>query len=121
MHVLTTVTQYRYYRDDIVRAIRTLKPLSGGFEVLHIGSHKMVRSVPKELDKDQAALLLLAQVRRLLCYHYLRLNSCLENMLRERTHDTSRIEMEWYKNKQCFGKFILYGNSNMCLYFFFFE
>lgn len=61
----TTVTHYRYYRDDIVRAIRTLKPLSGGFEVLHIGSHKMVRSVPKELDKDQSALLLLAQVRRL--------------------------------------------------------
>lgn len=50
-------------RDDIVRAIRTLKPLSGGFEVIQIGSRKMVRSVPKELDKDQSALLLLAQVK----------------------------------------------------------
>lgn len=51
------------YRDDIVRAIRTLKPLSGGFQILQIGDRKMVRSVPKELDKDQSALLLLAQVR----------------------------------------------------------
>ncbi|KAL0088055.1 EAP30/Vps36 family-domain-containing protein [Phycomyces blakesleeanus] len=47
--------------DDIVRAIKTLKPLSGGFEVLEIGERKMVRSMPKELDKDQSALLLLAQ------------------------------------------------------------
>ncbi|KAI7905923.1 EAP30/Vps36 family-domain-containing protein [Cokeromyces recurvatus] len=47
--------------DDIVRAIKTLKPLSGGYEVLQIGNKKMVRSVPKELDKDQSALLLLAQ------------------------------------------------------------
>jgi ESCRT-II complex subunit VPS22 len=48
--------------DDIVRAIKTLKPLSGGYEVLQIGNRKLVRSVPKELDKDQSALLLLAQV-----------------------------------------------------------
>jgi ESCRT-II complex subunit VPS22 len=47
--------------DDIVRAIKTLKPLNGGYEVLHIGNRKLVRSVPKELDKDQSALLLLAQ------------------------------------------------------------
>lgn len=91
---MTTVTQYLYDRDDIVRAIRTLKPLSGGFEVLQIGSHKMVRSVPKELDKDQSALLLLAQVRRLYVATTCDLHSCLENMLRERTHDTSRIEVE---------------------------
>jgi ESCRT-II complex subunit VPS22 len=48
--------------DDIVRAIKTMKPLSGGYEVLQIGNRKLVRSVPKELDKDQSALLLLAQV-----------------------------------------------------------
>ncbi|KAI8327888.1 EAP30/Vps36 family-domain-containing protein [Blakeslea trispora] len=47
--------------DDITRAIKTLTPLSGGYEVLQIGERKLVRSVPKELDKDQAALLLLAQ------------------------------------------------------------
>lgn len=49
-------------RDDIVRSIKTLKPLSSGFEILLIGSRRMVRSVPKELDTDQSSLLLLAQV-----------------------------------------------------------
>ncbi|KAL0140241.1 EAP30/Vps36 family-domain-containing protein [Mucor lusitanicus] len=53
--------QQQISEDDIVRAIKTLKPLSGGYEVLPIGDRKLVRSVPKELDKDQSALLLLAQ------------------------------------------------------------
>ncbi|CEP18605.1 hypothetical protein [Parasitella parasitica] len=53
--------QQQISEDDIVRAIKTLKPLSGGYEVLPIGDKKLVRSVPKELDKDQSALLLLAQ------------------------------------------------------------
>ncbi|KAG2182860.1 hypothetical protein INT44_005841 [Umbelopsis vinacea] len=48
--------------DDIVRSIKTLKPLSSGFEILMIGNRRMVRSVPKELDTDQSSLLLLAQV-----------------------------------------------------------
>ena len=54
--------QQQISEDDITRAIKTLTPLSGGYEVLQIGERKLVRSVPKELDKDQAALLLLAQV-----------------------------------------------------------
>ncbi|KAG2195327.1 hypothetical protein INT46_003784 [Mucor plumbeus] len=53
--------QQQISEDDIIRAIKTLKPLSGGYEVLSIGDRKLVRSVPKELDKDQSALLLLAQ------------------------------------------------------------
>lgn len=55
-------TRQQISEDDIVRAIKTLKPLSGGYEVLQIGDRKLVRSVPKELDKDQTELLLLAQV-----------------------------------------------------------
>ncbi|KAI9313851.1 EAP30/Vps36 family-domain-containing protein [Dichotomocladium elegans] len=58
---LKAYSSLQLFRDDIARAIRTLKPLSGGFEVIQIGNRKMVRSVPKELDKDQSALLLLAQ------------------------------------------------------------
>ncbi|KAI8084213.1 EAP30/Vps36 family-domain-containing protein [Gilbertella persicaria] len=53
--------QQQVSEDDITRAIKTLKPLSGGYEVIQIGNRKLVRSVPKELDKDQASLLLLAQ------------------------------------------------------------
>ncbi|KAF7729027.1 hypothetical protein EC973_005058 [Apophysomyces ossiformis] len=55
------IQQQEITEDDMIRAIRTLKPLSGGYEVLTIGDRKMVRSVPKELDKDQSALLVLAQ------------------------------------------------------------
>lgn len=62
-----SVKRLRYLsgiRDDIVRSIKTLKPLSSGFEILIIGNRRMVRSVPKELDTDQSSLLLLSQVSR---------------------------------------------------------
>ncbi|CAG8581968.1 7064_t:CDS:2 [Paraglomus occultum] len=49
--------------DDIVRSIKTLKPLGGGFEVIQIGERKMVRSVPHEFSTDQATLLELAQTQ----------------------------------------------------------
>lgn len=48
--------------DDIIRSIKTLKPLGNGFEILPIGDRKMVRSVPRELNKDQTDILVLAQV-----------------------------------------------------------
>ncbi|CAB4385352.1 vacuolar-sorting protein SNF8 [Rhizophagus irregularis] len=49
--------------DDIIRSIKTLKPLGNGFEILPIGDRKMVRSVPRELNKDQTDILVLAQER----------------------------------------------------------
>lgn len=63
--------QTQISEDDIVRAIKTLSPLSGGYEVLQIGTRKLVRSVPKELDKDQSELLLLAQVGRFFIVSYM--------------------------------------------------
>lgn len=75
----------------MVRAIRTLKPLSGGFEVLTIGDRKMVRSVPKELDEDQSALLVLAQVRIvwLVC--------CPPNLVIKKTGyvDATTVQKQW--------------------------
>lgn len=48
--------------DDVVRSIKTLKPLGAGYEVLDVGAgKKMVRSVPKQLDADQAVVLAIAQ------------------------------------------------------------
>ncbi|KAI0071054.1 winged helix DNA-binding domain-containing protein [Panus rudis PR-1116 ss-1] len=47
--------------DDVVRSIKTLKPLGAGYEVLDVGGgRKMVRSVPKQLDEDQAVVLSIA-------------------------------------------------------------
>jgi len=47
--------------DDIVRSIKTLQPLGAGYQVTEIGGKKMVRSVVKELDDDQATILAIAQ------------------------------------------------------------
>ncbi|KAH9836279.1 EAP30/Vps36 family-domain-containing protein [Rhodofomes roseus] len=48
--------------DDVIRSIKTLKPLGAGYEVLDVGAgKKMVRSVPKQLDADQAVVLAIAQ------------------------------------------------------------
>ncbi|OBZ67915.1 Vacuolar protein sorting-associated protein 22 1 [Grifola frondosa] len=48
--------------DDVVRSIKTLKPLGAGYEVIDVGGgKKMVRSVMKELDEDQAVVLAIAQ------------------------------------------------------------
>ena len=46
--------------EDVLRSIKTLKPLGAGYEVIDIGSRKMVRSVVKELDLDQATILEIA-------------------------------------------------------------
>ncbi|KAF9466423.1 EAP30/Vps36 family-domain-containing protein [Collybia nuda] len=47
--------------DDVVRSIKTLEPLGAGYQVVEIGGRKMVRSVVKELDDDQSAVLAIAQ------------------------------------------------------------
>ncbi|KAG8815437.1 hypothetical protein FRC17_000709, partial [Serendipita sp. 399] len=46
--------------DDVLRSIKTLKPLGTGYEVINIGSRRMVRSVVKELDTDQAKVIEIA-------------------------------------------------------------
>ena len=44
-------------RDDILRAVEMLEPLKGGFSVITVGDKQMIRSVPKELSKDQAVVI----------------------------------------------------------------
>lgn len=43
--------------DDVIRSIKTLQPLGAGYQVVTVGGRKMVSSVIKELDEDQAVLL----------------------------------------------------------------
>ncbi|KAG2491363.1 hypothetical protein HYH03_010362 [Edaphochlamys debaryana] len=40
-------------QDDVVRAIKKLRVLGGGFELLSIGGRSFVRSVPGELNTDK--------------------------------------------------------------------
>ncbi|KAK3313750.1 EAP30/Vps36 family-domain-containing protein [Apodospora peruviana] len=48
--------------DDILRAVATLEPLGSAYSVIKVGSKPYIRSVPKELNTDQSAVLEAVQV-----------------------------------------------------------
>ena len=48
--------------DDIQRALEALEPLGGMFKTTTLGSSKFIRSVPKELNPDQATVLEVIQI-----------------------------------------------------------
>jgi ESCRT-II complex subunit VPS22 len=48
--------------DDILRAVKSLKPLGSGFAMVTIGKTQMIRSVPKELNTDQSTVLETIQI-----------------------------------------------------------
>lgn len=49
-------------RDDIIRAIKSLKSLGSGFQIIQIGNRKLVQSVPMELNIDHTQVLELGNV-----------------------------------------------------------
>ncbi|KAL3475248.1 EAP30/Vps36 family-domain-containing protein [Aspergillus californicus] len=48
--------------DDVLRAVKSLEPLGSGFSIIHVGSKQYIRSIPKELNTDQATVLEVIQV-----------------------------------------------------------
>ncbi|KAH7140740.1 EAP30/Vps36 family-domain-containing protein [Dactylonectria macrodidyma] len=48
--------------DDVRRAVQTLAPLGGAYDVVRVGRREYVRSVPRELSTDQAAVVEAVQV-----------------------------------------------------------
>ncbi|KAH7000276.1 EAP30/Vps36 family-domain-containing protein [Ilyonectria destructans] len=48
--------------DDVRRAVQTLSPLGGAYDVVRVGRREYVRSVPRELSTDQAAVVEAVQV-----------------------------------------------------------
>ncbi|CAA6672223.1 unnamed protein product [Spirodela intermedia] len=78
--------------DDCIRAIKKLKVLGSGFEVISVGKKKLVRSVPTELNRDHNQILELAQaqgyvtveeVQRSLSWSSRRAGDALETLLEE--------------------------------------
>lgn len=63
-------------RDDILRSVKSLTPLSAGFSILRVGNKQYIRSIPKELNSDQATVLEVIQV----------LGYVSESMLRANLH-----------------------------------
>lgn len=60
--------------DDILRAVRSLEPLGSGFSIVKVGSKQYIRSIPKELNTDQATVLEVIQVLGFVSISMLRLN-----------------------------------------------
>ena len=48
--------------DDVLRAVKALAPLGSGFSIITVGRKQMIRSIPKELNTDQATVLEAIQV-----------------------------------------------------------
>ena len=59
---LARARQTEISEDDVRRAVETLKPLGGSYGIVHVGRKEYIRSVPRELSNDQAAVLEAAQV-----------------------------------------------------------
>ena len=62
MHGLPYTLVLMLSSDDILRAVTTLKPLGTSYSTLTVGQKTYIRSVPKELNLDQSAVLEAAQL-----------------------------------------------------------
>ncbi|KAI1938250.1 ESCRT II complex subunit Dot2 [Ophidiomyces ophidiicola] len=60
--------------DDVLRAVKSLEPLGSGFSIIKVGSKQFVRSVPKELNTDQATVLEVIQLLGFVTVSMLQLN-----------------------------------------------
>ncbi|KAL1975882.1 hypothetical protein VTN31DRAFT_4274 [Thermomyces dupontii] len=60
--------------DDILRAVKALEPLGSGFSIVRVGSKQYIRSVPKELNTDQATVLEVIQISGYVTASMLQLN-----------------------------------------------
>lgn len=78
--------------DDIIRAIKKLKVLGNGFDLVTLGKQQYVRSMPAEMNTDTTRLLEVAQgpgyvsraeVMRTLGWDGLRVDSCLQLLLKQ--------------------------------------
>ncbi|KAK2740210.1 hypothetical protein FQN57_006222 [Myotisia sp. PD_48] len=61
-------------QDDILRSVESLKPLGSGFAIVKVGNKLFVRSVPKELNPDQATVLEVIQLLGFVTVSMLQLN-----------------------------------------------
>ncbi|ETN42726.1 uncharacterized protein HMPREF1541_01884 [Cyphellophora europaea CBS 101466] len=60
--------------DDILRAVKSLGPLGAGFSIIPIAGKQFIRSVPKELNTDQATVLEVLQLLGSVTVSLLRVN-----------------------------------------------
>lgn len=51
-------------KNDIVQAIKSIKPLGNGFSILKIGNKEIVQSVPCELSRDHTIILTMGKKKK---------------------------------------------------------
>lgn len=90
--------------DDVLRAVETLKPLGSAYSVTNIGSKPYIRSVPREFNIDQSAVLEAAQVLGYVTVSMLldnlgwveaRAQTALDDLLGEGLLWTDQFPKEW--------------------------
>ncbi|KAI8611276.1 EAP30/Vps36 family-domain-containing protein [Chytriomyces sp. MP71] len=79
--------------EDVAQAIKSISTLGNGFEIVALGSRKMVQSVPRELNKDYETVLAVAAQEsgfvtvdaavRLLGWDFGRVESILTKLLQD--------------------------------------
>jgi ESCRT-II complex subunit VPS22 len=88
-------------RDDILRAVTTLKPLGSSYSTLSVGHKLYIRSVPKELNIDQSAVLEAAQLLGYVTVSMLMLNLRWPRARAKTAIDDLVSESMLWVDKQC--------------------
>lgn len=88
-------------RDDILRAVTTLKPLGSSYSTLSVGHKLYIRSVPKELNIDQSAVLEAAQLLGYISVSMLMLNLRWPRARAKTAIDDLVSESMLWVDKQC--------------------
>jgi ESCRT-II complex subunit VPS22 len=95
MHLLTTAS------DDILRAVTTLKPLGSSYSTVKVGHKLYIRSIPKELNIDQSAVLETAQLLGYVSISMLMLNLRWPRARAQTAIDDLVSESMLWVDKQC--------------------
>lgn len=89
------------FSDDILRAVTTLKPLGSSYSTLTVGRKLYIRSVPKELNIDQSAVLEAAQLLGYVTVSMLMLNLKWPRARAKTAVDDLVSESMLWVDKQC--------------------
>jgi ESCRT-II complex subunit VPS22 len=87
--------------DDILCAVTTLKPLGSSYSTLTVGHKLYIRSVPKELNTDQSAVLEAAQLLGYVSVSMLMLNLRWPRARAKTAIDDLVSESMLWVDKQC--------------------
>jgi len=87
--------------DDILHAVNTLKPLGSSYSTMPVGHKLYIRSIPKELNKDQSAVLEAAQAVGYVTVSMLTLNLWWPRARAKTAIDDLISESMLWVDKQC--------------------